>query len=39
MPAQRKYNVETHARADRLCQERLEPGNISQTRARQEIGE
>ncbi|MCV4608282.1 IS3 family transposase, partial [Escherichia coli] len=30
---------ETQARAVRLYQERIEQGNISQTRARQEIGE
>lgn len=39
MPAPRKYDAETQARAVRLYQERLEQGNISQTRARQEIGE
>ncbi|WP_421014733.1 transposase [Glutamicibacter creatinolyticus] len=39
MPAPRKYDAETQARAVRLYQERIEQGNISQTRVRQEIGE
>lgn len=39
MPAPRKYDDETRARAIRMYQDRLTEGGISQAAARREIGE
>lgn len=39
MPAPRKYDDETRARAIRMYQDRLDEGGISQAAARREIGE
>lgn len=39
MPAQKKYDEETQARAVRMYADRLAEGGISQLKARQEVGE
>lgn len=38
MPAPRKYDAETRARAVRMYQDRLTEGDISQRAAREEVG-
>ena len=39
MPAPKKYDEETQARAVRIYRDRLAEGDISQLAARQEVGE
>lgn len=39
MPASKKYDGETQARAVRMYADRVAEGDISQLRARQEVGE
>lgn len=39
MPAPRKYDQETQARAVRMYADRLAEGDVSQPRARREVGE
>lgn len=39
MPAPRKYDNETRARAIRMCQDRINEGNTSKAAAYREVGE
>lgn len=39
MPAPRKYDEETRARAIRMCQDRISEGNTSKAAAYREVGE
>ncbi|WP_162903934.1 transposase [Leucobacter sp. wl10] len=39
MPASRKYDEETRARAIRMCQDRISEGNTSKAAAYREVGE
>ena len=39
MPAQKKYDVETQARAVRMYVDRMAEGDVSQMAARREVGE